>query len=95
MLAPGQRVENTHDLAGAYKFTLAGEGTYNFKLAGRLATSDEYALAPSKREVSYAGCNEKQKAGILAAAMQVLNVPFYTSFSHIRSAEPPTRMWLK
>ncbi|KAG9080936.1 hypothetical protein FS749_007861 [Ceratobasidium sp. UAMH 11750] len=30
VLAPGQSVETTHDLAGVYDFTLTGTGTYHF-----------------------------------------------------------------
>ncbi|KAG8740761.1 hypothetical protein FRC10_003919 [Ceratobasidium sp. 414] len=33
VLAPGQSVEVTHDLAGVYNFTLSGEGAYNFGTA--------------------------------------------------------------
>ncbi|KAG9090728.1 hypothetical protein FRC06_000907 [Ceratobasidium sp. 370] len=33
VLAPGQSVEITHDLAGVYNFTLSGEGAYSFGAA--------------------------------------------------------------
>ncbi|KAG8708792.1 hypothetical protein FRC08_018707 [Ceratobasidium sp. 394] len=96
VLAPGESIEITHDLAGVYNFTLTGEGLYHFsaantfnyvdatgvlkiirantyshqfKLAGKLAANSGYTHILSEREVTYTGCNEVQKAQILAAAI--------------------------
>ncbi|KAG8724812.1 hypothetical protein FRC09_013773 [Ceratobasidium sp. 395] len=40
VLAPGQSIDITHDLAGVYNFTLPGEGLYNFGAANVFTYAD-------------------------------------------------------
>ncbi|KAG8769933.1 hypothetical protein FRC12_004630 [Ceratobasidium sp. 428] len=97
VLAPGQSINITHDLAGIYNFTLPGEGLYDFgaanvftyvdtsgalknieasttsnrfSIAGKLASSNGYAPALSRRDVTYTGCSPTQQSQILEAATE-------------------------
>ncbi|KAG8721302.1 hypothetical protein FRC09_008105 [Ceratobasidium sp. 395] len=65
VLAPGQSINITHDLAGAYNFTLRGEGLYDFNAANVFTYVD--ASGALKTTEASTTSNQFSIAGKLAA----------------------------